>query len=112
MRTTDTRSGPLVLRGRSARCGVLLYTAIFAAEVRGLGAPYSAEVSYLRGVQVPYGTAGSIRADAVVGPTSNPLYAVELKSGAAVPSASETAAYNANLPAGTGVCSIVEAPGP
>lgn len=35
-----------------------------------------------------------------------------LKSGAAVPSASEVAAYNANLPAETPVCAIVEAAGP
>jgi hypothetical protein len=84
----------------------------FASEVTGLGPPYSAEVSYLGGVPVPYGTPGSVRADAIVGPINAPLYAVELKSGAALPTASETAAYNANLPPGTGTCSIVEAPGP
>jgi hypothetical protein len=84
----------------------------FAGEVTGLGPPYSAEVSYLSGAQVPYGTRGSVRADAVVGAVSAPLYAVELKSGGALPSASETAAYHANLPPGTGLCSIVEAPGP
>lgn len=80
----------------------------FAAEVTGLGAPYSAEVSYLGGVPVPYGTPGSIRADATVGPINAPLYAVELKSGAALPTPAETAAYRANLPPGTGLCSIVE----
>lgn len=84
----------------------------FAGEVTALGPPYSAEVSYLSGVPVTYGTPGSIRADAVVGPVNAPLYAVELKSGAAVPSTSETAAYQANLPPGTGLCSIVESPGP
>jgi len=82
----------------------------FAGEVRGLGAPYSAEVSYKNGVVVPYGTAGSIRADAVVGPIGAPLYAVELKSGGALPTPAETAAYDANLPPGTGKCSIVELP--
>ena len=80
----------------------------FAAEVAGLGAPYSAEVSYLGGVPVPYGTPGSIRADATVGPINAPLYAVELKSGAALPTPAETAAYRANLPPGAGLCSIVE----
>lgn len=83
----------------------------FAAEVTALGSPYSADVSYKNGMQVPYGTAGSIRADAVVGPIGAPLYAGELKSGFAYPTASETAAYNANLPPGTPVCAIVEAPG-
>jgi RHS repeat-associated protein len=95
----------------SALRGTFIHS-YFAREVTALGAPYSAEVSYLGGLPVPYGTPGSIRADAVVGPMNAPLYAVELKSGYAVPSAAETAAYYANLPAGTGVCSIVEAPGP
>jgi hypothetical protein len=94
----------------SALRGIAIHS-YFAGAVAGLGPPYSAEVSYLSGVPVPYGTPGSIRADAVVGPIAAPLYAVELKSGYAIPSAAETAAYYANLPAGTGVCSIVEAPG-
>jgi hypothetical protein len=94
----------------SALRGIRIHS-YFAGEVTGLGPPYSAEVSYLNGFPVPYGTPGSVRADAVVGPVNAPSYAVELKSGFAVPSTSETAAYRANLPPGTGLCSIVETPG-
>jgi RHS repeat-associated protein len=84
----------------------------FAAEVRALGPPYSAEVSYIKGVVVTYGKVDSVRADAVVGPINAPLYAVELKSGGALPTPYETTRYHNNLPPGTGLCSIVEAPGP
>lgn len=88
--------------------GTYIHT-YFAGEVTALGAPYNVEVSYLRGVQVPYGARGSVRVDAVVGPIAAPLYVVELKSGFSYPTPSETAAYNANLPAGTGgVCAIAE----
>jgi RHS repeat-associated protein len=91
----------------SALRGTAIHT-YFAGEVRALGPLYSAEVSYLNGVPVPFGTFGSVRTDAIVGPINAPFYAVELKSGAARPSAAETAAYYRNLPPGTGLCSIVE----
>ena len=84
----------------------------FAAEVGRLGPMYAAEVSYKNGVLVPYGTKGSIRADAIYGPLAKPNYAVELKSGLAVPTPAEMRAYDANLPPGTPVHSIVEEPGP
>jgi hypothetical protein len=80
----------------------------FAQTVKLLGPLYGAEVSYRDGVLVPYGTPGSVRADAVYGPIATPVYAVELKSGYAVPSPGEIAAYQANLPPGTELFGIVE----
>ncbi|QIG79935.1 RHS repeat domain-containing protein [Stakelama tenebrarum] len=84
----------------------------FAASINATGGLYSAEVSYKNGVVVPYGTPGSVRADGVFGPVASPSYVVELKSGLAVPTPSEIENYRRNLPSGTGVCGIVEAPGP
>lgn len=81
----------------------------FALRVTALRGPYSAEVSYRDGLLVPYGTQGSIRADAVVGPRAAPHYAVELKSGLARPTPAETRAYARHLPPGAGVCAIAEA---
>ena len=84
----------------------------FAGSIRLTGGLYSSEVSYKDGLVVPYGTPGSVRADGVYGPIDAPLYVVELKSGFAIPTPSEIAKYGANLPAGTRLCGIVEAPGP
>jgi hypothetical protein len=84
----------------------------FAAEVRALGPGFAAEVSYKNGVPVPYGTKGSIRADAVYGPITHPVFAVELKSGLATVTNAEANAYYANLPWGTRLVPIVESPGP
>jgi RHS repeat-associated protein len=79
--------------------GIIIHTE-FARNVRTLGPSYHAEVSYLRGRLVPYGTPGSVRADAVVGPIERPLLAIELKTGGAYISNDEAAAYRANLPPG------------
>lgn len=84
----------------------------FAATINATGGLYSAEVSYKDGLVVPYGTAGSVRADGVYGPIISPDYVVELKSGFAVPTLSEIEAYRRNIPSGAGVCAVVEAPGP
>jgi RHS repeat-associated protein len=83
----------------------------FAGTINATGGLYSAEVSYKDGAVVPYGTAGSVRADGVYGPVASPFYVVELKSGFAVPTPSEVENYRRNLPPGTGVCGLVEAPG-
>jgi RHS repeat-associated protein len=80
----------------------------FASIVRAAGPMYSAEVSYKGGVLVPYGTPGSVRADGVYGPITNPIYAVELKSGLSFPTSSEISAYQYNLPPGTGLFGIAE----
>jgi len=80
--------------------GTLIHRA-FAAEVRAMGGAYHAEVSYYRGRVVPYGTPGSVRADAVVGPINHPLFAIELKTGGAFVTRDEKQNYYANLPAGT-----------
>jgi RHS repeat-associated protein len=86
----------------------------FGMVVSGYGPPYTAAdlVSYKNGVIVPYGTPGSVRPDATVGPLPQPWYVVELKSGFTPPSPLEIANYNANLPTGTPVCAIVEGIGP
>jgi RHS repeat-associated protein len=80
----------------------------FAAIVERAGPKFQAEVSYKNGVPVPYGTPGSVRADGIYGPVASPLYAVELKSGLAVPTPQEIAAYRAHLPPGTALFGIVE----
>jgi hypothetical protein len=46
--------------------GIFVHSA-FAANVNALGPEYSAEVSYKNGLLVPYGTPGSVRADAIYG---------------------------------------------
>jgi RHS repeat-associated protein len=80
--------------------GILIHRE-FAANVRALASPsYNAEVSYLRGQLVPYGTPGSVRVDAVVGPIGHPLFAIELKTGGGYISNGEASAYRANLPPG------------
>jgi hypothetical protein len=71
-----------------------------------LRAPNSAEVSYLNGVPVPYGTSGSIRADATVGPIAATLYAVDLKSGAAPNLSFQVVTY-----AGMDISELTEEPG-
>lgn len=59
---------------------------------------YRTEVSYKNGVLVPYGTAGSSRADVVFGPVSKPLNVYDLKTGWAYLSYGQAKAYGANLP--------------
>ncbi|HEY1604863.1 MAG TPA: RHS repeat-associated core domain-containing protein [Allosphingosinicella sp.] len=81
---------------------------MFAASVKELGPMYHAEVSYRGGRVVPYGTVGSVRADAVYGPINHPFFAVELKSGAAYVTKAEVDAYSRNLPTGTGLYEIKE----
>jgi hypothetical protein len=89
------------LLGRSAfgwLRGILIHSR-FAANVRALGNPlYHAEVSYLRGKLVPYGTPGASRVDAVVGNLAAPLFAIDLKTGAAVLGAGQLSAYKSNIP--------------
>ncbi len=85
---------------------------VFASEITALGPPYYAEISYKDGVRVSYGTPGSVRADGVYGYNlDRPEYAVELKSGYAVPMPYEIRNYRIHLPAGTKLCAIVEIPG-
>lgn len=87
--------------------GILIHNR-FASMIRAMNNPmYHAEVSYLRGNVVPYGTPGSVRADAVVGSLEAPFFAIELKTGGAFISPSERAAYNANLPPTTLLQAII-----
>jgi len=80
----------------------------FAINVKANGPPYDAEVSYLHGIVVDYGTPGSVRADGIYGPRANPKYAVELKSGAAGLTAAEIRNYYKHLPQGTILCGVLE----
>ncbi len=72
----------------------------FARQIRQLPG-YSAEVSYRDGQVVPYGTPGSIRADAIRGNINRPEIAYELKTGFAVVTRAERDAYYRHLPRGT-----------
>jgi RHS repeat-associated protein len=61
-------------------------------------AQYRTEVSYLEGQIVPYGTAGSSRADVIFGPLNKPLNVYDLKTGWAYLSYGQAKAYGTNLP--------------
>lgn len=75
---------------------------VFAEKVRAADVSYDVEVSYKNGVIVPYGTLGSVRADAIYGDISRPQFVVELKTGRFnYMSRGEARAYLENLPRGT-----------
>lgn len=84
--------------------GILIHNN-FRNLIRASNSPiYHAEVSYLRGKVVPYGTPGSSRPDAVVGDPASPLFAIDLKTGGAFlgyPNSDQARAARANLPAST-----------
>lgn len=82
--------------------GTLIHSE-FEVLVTSLGpaSGFTAEVSYKSGVVVPYGTAGSSRADVIFGPLAVPTAAYDLKTGWAYMSIGQAKAYGANLPAGT-----------
>ena len=87
--------------------GILIHSR-FAANIRAMNNPmYSAEVSYLRGEVVPYGTPGSTRVDAVVGNPASPLFAIDLKTGAAVLGAGQLSDYRNNIPPATLIQQII-----
>jgi hypothetical protein len=56
------------------------------------------EVSFLNGEVVPYGTKGSVRADAVVGKPDAPTTIYDLKTGGAKLTNSQVGKYKANAP--------------
>ncbi|WP_260477038.1 RHS repeat-associated core domain-containing protein, partial [Stenotrophomonas sp. 278] len=62
---------------------------------------YATEVSYKDGVVVPYGTAGSSRADVVFGPVNAPTAVYDLKTGWGYISIGQFDAYGQNLPPDT-----------
>ncbi len=81
----------------------------FASLIAQEGVPgISTEVSYLNGQVVEYGTSGSVRADAVEGNQNAPTAIYDLKTGDQGLTASEVAAYRANLPKGYQNIPIVE----
>ena len=80
--------------------GTKIHT-VFAEKIRGLGGDYNAEVSYLGGLQVTYGTRGSIRADGVFGNLAAPQLIVDLKTGLPWMSNKTFKAYYNNLPENT-----------
>jgi hypothetical protein len=82
--------------------GTLIHSE-FEALVTSLGpaSGFTAEVSYKNGVVVPYGTAGSSRADVVFGSLAAPTAVYDLKTGWAYMSIGQAKAYGANLPTGT-----------
>jgi RHS repeat-associated protein len=87
--------------GKGPQFGTKVHKA-FENEINQLkekGVNVSSEVSYLDGKVVPYGTKGSVRADAVVGDINAPTEVYDLKTGGAKLSKAEIAKYQANLPA-------------
>jgi len=62
---------------------------------------FHTEVTYVNGLQAPYGTPGSVRADVVLGPIDHPIAIYDLKTGWAYITVSQGNAYGNNLPPGT-----------
>jgi hypothetical protein len=78
--------------------GTTVHTA-FRAEVKALGnSKLAAEQSYLNGVNVKYGTPGSVRLDVVEGPVNNPTAVFDLKTGGAQLTPARIQQIQANLP--------------
>ena len=67
-------------------------------ELRSDGVDVTPEVSYKDGKVVPYGTKGSVRADAVVGDVNSPSAVYDLKTGDAKMSTTEVQNYKNNVP--------------
>jgi len=77
---------------------------VFANKARALSVSYDAEISYKNGVIVPYGTSGSVRADATYGDINRPQFVIELKTGRFnYMSRGEAQGYLDNLPRGVPV---------
>lgn len=70
----------------------------FRVKHKVLGRKFRAEISYLDGVKVPYGTSGSSRADGVYGNENRPQFVVELKTGISGTNSREVRKYLDNLP--------------
>lgn len=79
-----TRAGSTVGAGRGALYGTRVHSA-FRAEVNALQlSNIRTEVSYMNGLQVPYGTAGSVRLDAVEFDVNGKILQIfDLKTGGA-----------------------------
>ena len=73
----------------------------FADYVRKQSSKYKAEISYIAGRVVPYGTKGSMRIDALYGDVNYPVLAVELKTGLGYLSTGEAKFILSNLPDNT-----------
>ncbi|MDC0603291.1 hypothetical protein OAP14_09755 [Aliiglaciecola sp.] len=88
--------------------GILIHSS-FASRVRSMNLGYyGAVVSYLNGRVVPYGTAGSVRADAVYGIPGAPKFVIELKTGGASLTVGELINYDSHLPKGVEVYKLEE----
>jgi hypothetical protein len=83
--------------------GTFIHSA-FAAKVNALGPDFGAEVSYKDGLLVNFGTAGSVRADAIYGNPAAPKFVVDLKTGLFnYMSRGEAKAYIKHTPGGTDI---------
>ena len=89
--------------GSGAVYGTLIHSE-FANLVEGLGnSNLATEVSYLGGKVVPYGTAGSIRVDALEGALESPTQVFDLKTGNASLSATRIDQIQSQIPGGNNV---------
>lgn len=93
-----SRASSTVGPGRGPVYGTNVHTA-FADEVAALGrTDLFAEVSYLNGQVVPYGTRGAVRLDVVVGSPSAPTAIWDLKTGSAALTQARIAQIQSHLP--------------
>jgi hypothetical protein len=89
--------------GRGPVYGTKVHSA-FRNEVNALGnTNLHTEVSYLNGVEVPYGTPGSVRIDVVEGLRSAPSAVYDLKTGNATLTRARIAEIQQHIPGGTNV---------
>jgi RHS repeat-associated protein len=95
----EQQTGP----GSGSTYGIAVHTAL-ANIVRSWQDPdFSAEVSYLNGGVVKYGTPGSVRVDVVYGPKNAPIAVYDLKTGNASLDFMRVQQIQAHLPGNSGV---------
>lgn len=96
IQTAANESSAVIGEGSGAVHGIKVHTQFskIAAKIKDV----STEVSYKDGQVVTYGTKGSVRADAVVGPVTKPTEIWDLKTGKAVVTPKNIAKYNQHVP--------------
>jgi RHS repeat-associated protein len=96
MQAAATKAAETVGEGSGAVHGTKVHAEFgkLAGEIEGA----SIEVSYKNGQVVPYGTKGSVRADAVIGDVNAPNAVYDLKTGGAKLTPANVAKYNQHVP--------------
>jgi RHS repeat-associated protein len=96
LQTTATEASATVGEGKGAVHGTKVHSEFgkLASEIEGI----TTEVSYKDGQVVPYGTKGSVRADAVEGDINAPTNIYDLKTGGAKLTDKNVSKYNEHVP--------------